>query len=128
MSKRLLHEKRTWGPTKENPQTKWIFFYIIKLVYCLTRKTLKWNSLVQKLFVSLKRDITLEKQLGVGSSGTQAIHFGDYFYSNNARKLRFHAFLLFHVRKDDIIILPEVDQIHTKLWILFQLWVPEDPN
>ena len=28
----------------------------------------------------------------------------------------------------DIMILHEVDQIHRKLWILFQLWVLGDPN
>ena len=44
--------------------------------------------------------------------------FGDQFYSKNARMLRFHEFLHFYARKH-MIILPEVDWIHKKFWILF---------
>ena len=56
-------------------------FTQIKLVYCLTRKTLKWNSLVQKICLFLQKQPD------------------DHFYSKNAKKLRFHVFLPFHVRK-----------------------------
>ena len=51
------------------------------------------------MYFSSKRVITLQKQLGVGSPGTQALYFGGYFYSKNARKLRFHLLLHFHARK-----------------------------
>ena len=73
----------------------------IKLVYCLARKTLKCNSLVQKICtgIFLQKGTSLEKQLGVESPGTQAVYYGDYFYSNNGKKLKFRVFLLFHVRK-----------------------------
>ena len=39
----------------------------------LTRKKLKCGS--ENLFVSPKRDMALQKQLGVGSPGTQAVYF-----------------------------------------------------
>ena len=56
--------------------------------------------------------------------------FGNHFYSKNARKLRFHGFLHFNDKKTyDIIILPEVDRIHKKLWMCSNLiWVPGDPQ
>ena len=44
--------------------------------------------------------------------------FGDQFYLKNARMLRSHEFLHFYARKHDIIILPEVNWIHKKFWIL----------
>ena len=44
--------------------------------------------------------------------------FGNLFYSGNDRKLTFHASLHFHARN---IILSEVDQIHKKFRILFQI-------
>ena len=97
-------------------------------MYCLTRKTLKCNSLVQKICMFLQKRHHRKNSLVLGPQGHKEYVFGDYFYSNNARELRFHVFLLFLVRKHDIIFLPEVDRIHKKLWILFQLWVPGDPN
>ena len=45
--------------------------------------------------------------------------FGHQFYSKNARKPRLHVCLHFHARIH-IMILPEVDWIHKKLWTLFQ--------
>ena len=48
-------------------------------------------------------------------------------FSKNARKLRFHVFLLFHANIEDIFNHHiEVDRIHKKLRILSELWVPED--
>ena len=64
----------------------------------------------------------------LSSHGHKQYIFGDHFYSKNAKKLRFHVFLLFHVENICILILPEVDRLHKKLWILFQLWVSGDPN
>ena len=46
--------------------------------------------------------------------------FGDQFYSENTPKLKFHTFLHFYAVKYDMIILPEMDRIHKKLWTLFQ--------
>ena len=44
-------------PTKGNAQLENDFpFTQIKLVYCLTRKTLKWNSLVQKICLFLQKE------------------------------------------------------------------------
>ena len=56
----------------------------------------------------------------MGLQGPKSYIFGDQFYWKNTRKLRLCVFLQFHVRKHDTITLPEVDQIHKKLWILFQ--------
>ena len=54
----------------------------IKLVYCLTRRhhiaKTAWRWVPQ---------------------GPKQYIFGDHFYSKNAKKFRFHVFLLFHVRK-----------------------------
>ena len=66
----------------------------MKLVYCLTRKTVKCNSLVQK--ICLLRD---KSSFALGPQGPKHYIFGDHFYLKNARKLRFHVFLLFHSRK-----------------------------
>ena len=71
-------------------------------MYWLTRKARKCNSLVQKICKLLQNETSLQKQtqLGIESPGTQAVYLLiDYFYLNNARELRFHVFLLFHVRK-----------------------------
>ena len=66
------------GPTKGNAELTRqndISFTLFKLVYCLARDSLKCNSLVQKICMFLqKRDITLPKQLGIGSPGTQALY------------------------------------------------------
>ena len=60
--------------------------------------TLKCNSLVHKIMF-LQKETSLQKELGVESQGPKQYIFVDYIFSNNARKLRFHLFLLFHVRK-----------------------------
>ena len=44
--------------------------------------------------------------------------FGNQFYLKNVGKLRFHVILNFHAKKHDIIILPEVDEIH-KILLIF---------
>ena len=94
-------------------------------MYCLTKKILTCNSLLQKICMFLQKETSFQKQLGVGSPGTKQYIFGDYFYLNNARKLRFYVFILFHVRKHyDIIILPQVDWIHK--WVpIVGPWGPE---
>ena len=51
--------------------------------------------------------------------------FGDQLYLKNARMLKFHVFLLFHVRKHKVSYFTEVGRIHRKLLILFKLWVPD---
>ena len=69
-------------------------------MYCLTRKTLICNSLVQKLRMFLQKETSHCKNSWLlGPQGPKLYIFGNYFYSNNARKLIFHVFLLFHVRK-----------------------------
>ena len=57
----------------------------------------------------------------MGPWGPKHYIFGDHSFSKNARKLRFYVFLHVHATKHDIIILPEVDQIHKKLWICSSL-------
>ena len=57
----------------------------------------------------------------IGPRGPKHYILGDSFFSKNARKLRFYVFLHVNARKHDIIILPEVDQIHKKLWIFSNL-------
>ena len=67
-------------------------------MYCLTWKTLKSSSLVQKICMFLQKETShCKNSLVLGPQGTKQYIFGYYFYSNNARKL--HVFLLFHVRK-----------------------------
>ena len=105
--------KRSSGTHKRkcsiNRQNKFPFTEF-KLVYILIRKTLKCNSLVVKHCVFLQKKTSHFKRiLLLNSQGTKQYIFGDYFYSNNVRKLRFCVILLFHVRKLDIIILPEVN-------------------
>ena len=104
MHKTFLHEMGLQGPTKGNTQLirqDDFSFTLIKPVYCLTRKTLKCNSLVQKIFCfSEKRHHIVKTALALGPQGPKQYIFGDHFYSKNAKKLRFHAFFLFHVRKN----------------------------
>ena len=91
------------GPTIGNSQLirqNDFSFTQIKLVYCLTRKTLKYNTLVQKICFFLQNEISHWKNnLALGPQGPKQHIFEDHFYSKNARKLRFHVFLLFHVWK-----------------------------
>ena len=97
----------------------------MKLEYCLKRKTIKCNTLVQKICMFLQKETSCRKSsFALGPQGPERYIFGDHFYVKNTRKLRFHAFPLFHARKRDIIILPEVDWIHKILWALRQLWAP----
>ena len=82
-----LH-RQAWAPFLQNTsgqllQYAWNIFATllqemvprsIKLVYCLTRKTLKSKSLVQNI-CSSERDMSLQKQISLGSSGTQTLYF-----------------------------------------------------
>ena len=52
----------------------------------------------------------------MGPRGANQYIFGNSLCSENARKLRFHVFLHINAKKHDIIILPEVEQIHKNLF------------
>ena len=63
-------------------------------MYCLTRKTLKCDNIgSENLYVSSKRDITLQSSFALGSQGPKHYIFGDHFYLKNTRKLRLHVLL-----------------------------------
>ena len=99
----LLHEMGPQGLTKRNTQlirqNDFSFTYI-RLVYCLTRKTRKGNSLVQKICMFLQKETShCKNSLALGPQGPKHYIFGNQLYSKNARKLRFHVFLLFDARK-----------------------------
>ena len=69
-------------------------------MYCLTRKTLKCNSLILKICMFLQKETShCKNSLALGLQRPKQYIFGDCFYSENVRKLRFHAFLLFYARK-----------------------------
>ena len=69
-------------------------------MYCLTRKILKCNSLVEKTCLFLKKETShCKNSLALGLQGPKQYIFGDHFYLKNVKKLRFHVFLLFHFRK-----------------------------
>ena len=64
-------------------------------------KTLRCNSLVKKICMFLEKEIShCRNSLASGPQRPKQYLFGDYFYSKNARKLRFHVFLLFEARKN----------------------------
>ena len=72
----------------------------MKLVYCLTRKTLKYKNLIQKVCMFLqKQTLHCRSSLAFGPQGPKLYRFGRHFYSKDTRKIRFHVFLQFHVRK-----------------------------
>ena len=69
-------------------------------MYCLTRRTFKYNSFVQKICLFLQKETSHCKiSMTLDPQGPKQYIFGDHFYSKNAKKLRFHVFLLFHARK-----------------------------
>ena len=69
-------------------------------MYCLTRKTLKCNSLTLKICMFLQKETShCKNSLVLGPQGPKQYIIGDHFYSKNVRKFRFHVFLLFCVRK-----------------------------
>ena len=104
--------------------TKWLFFHINQTCALFNKE----NTLVQKLCMFLQKETSYCKNsMVLDPQGPNQFIFGNCFSSNNDTKLRFHVFLLFHVINHEII-LPEVDKIHKKLWVLFQLWVPRDRN
>ena len=72
-------------------------FTLIKLVHCLTRKTLRCNSLVQKICMFLQKETShCKNSLTLGPQEPKHYIFGDHFYSKNARKLTLHVFLQIH--------------------------------
>ena len=91
------------GHTKGNAQLTGqndISFTLFKLMYCLARESLKCNSLVQKICMFLQKETShCQNSLALGPQGPKHYIFGDYFYSKNSRKLKFHVFLLFYTRK-----------------------------
>ena len=77
-----------------------IWFIKSKLEYCLTRKTLRCNSLVQKICISLQKDISHRRSSSaLGLRGSKYYIFGNQLYLKNVKKLRCHVFLNFHARK-----------------------------
>ena len=71
-------------------------FTLFKLVYCLARESLKCNSLVYKFCMFLQKETShCQNTLALDPQGPKHYVFGDPFYSKNARKLKFHVFLLF---------------------------------
>ena len=74
-----------------------MIFLLHKLVYCLTWKTHKCNSLVQKICMFLQKRHHIAKTAWCWAlKGPRSIFLATNF---NARKPRFHVFPLFHVRK-----------------------------
>ena len=69
------------------------------LVYRLARESLKCNSLVQKICMFLQKKTSHCQN----SLGPKHYIFGSHFYSKNARKLKFHVFVLFYARKHMIL-------------------------
>ena len=56
--------------------------------------------MVQKICLFLQKETShCKNSLAFGPQGSKQYIFGDQFYSRNAKKLRLHVFLLFHVRK-----------------------------
>ena len=89
----------TKGNTQLTRQNDFSFIQIA-LVYCLTRKTLRCNSLVQKICMFLQKETShCNNSLALGPQGPKHYVFGNHFYSKNTRKLRFHVFLHFDARK-----------------------------
>ena len=74
-----LHEMGPWGPTQRNAQLTRLnnfSFTQIKLEYCLTRKALKRNSLVQEMCMSLQKNSSnCKNKLEVSSPVIQALCF-----------------------------------------------------
>ena len=69
-------------------------------MYCLTRKTLRCNGFVRQICMFLQKQTShCKNSLELGSQGPKHYIFGERFFSKNARKLRFHVFLLFDARK-----------------------------
>ena len=57
-----------------------------------------FKNLIRTLFLQ-KETSHCKSSLALGPQGPKHCIFGDHFYSKNARKLRFHVFLLFDARK-----------------------------
>ena len=75
-------------------------FTWIRLVYCLTKKTFKCNSLFEKICLFLQKEtLHCKNSSALAPQEPKQYIFGDHVYLKNAKKLRFHVFLLFHVRK-----------------------------
>ena len=74
--------------------------FLMHIMYCLTRKTLSCNSLVLKICMFRQKETShCNSSLALGLQRTKHYIFGNQSYSKNARKLRFHVFILFDARK-----------------------------
>ena len=75
----------------------------------------------------LKKEISQGRNnSALGSRGFKHYIFDQQFYTNMPESLE--NMLTHNMQTYDIMILPEVDRIHKKLWILFRLYLLEDPN
>ena len=80
--------------------TNRLFFHIYQTSELFNMETFKCNSLAEKICMFLQKETShCKSSLALGPQGPKQYIFGDYFYSNNAGKLIFYVFLLFHVRK-----------------------------
>ena len=62
-------------------------FTKIKLVYCLTKKTLKFNSLIPKIFMFPQKETLLFKRdLDLGPQGPKHVIFYDSFFLENCQR------------------------------------------
>ena len=69
-------------------------------MYCLTRKTHRCNSLVQKMCMFLQKETShCKSSLALGPQRPKHYIFADHFYLKKAKRPRFHVFLLFDARK-----------------------------
>ena len=72
----------------------------------------------ENLFVSSKRDIALQKQLGCGSPGTQAVYFWRPLWLEKCQEAQIPCISPISCEKIyDIAVLLEVDRIHKKLFL-----------
>ena len=92
----------TKGNTQLTRQNDFSFTYI-KLAYCFIRKTLRWNSLIQIICMFLQKEtLHCKSSLALRPKGPKHYVFGNHIHAKNARKLRFHVFVLFAARKNMI--------------------------
>ena len=85
----------------------------MKLVYCLTKKALHCNSLIQKIYMFLQKNKSYCKiNFTLGAQGPKQYIFGDHFYIKNTRKLGsmyfsffmgYHHFTLNGLNSQDIV-------------------------
>ena len=74
------------------------FFHLNQTSVLFSKK--KCNSLILEICMFLYKETShCKNSLALGTHGPKQYILGDLFYSKNARRLRFHVFLLFHVKK-----------------------------